>query len=680
MALKDLIRLLLRNWKWLVAIPIVLAMSIFFFTRGAKRVFVSDTTIFTGIASGYSITGSVEADFYSASTAFDNLLALINSRETKEEVALCLIAYHLMLNDVNPALLDWNSYLNFKEVLPSELRKRLAKPNFGDTYANVKNYYRANTSNEIYKLLNSDEDFYSFNALSALNSSRVGSSDIIRVEYETSDPAICKHTLELLTDVFMTRNRILREGQTESVVEYYEVEARRASERLEDIELRFLEFNESNNIINYDEQTKNISAHREILYTDYAEVEMQYVAAQSALETIEARLEQRAKTTLSSNEIIELRNRVAAISSQISDIEIFKQPNPGTTAYQQLEQLKTELTRTSGQMQENVQDYYAQTNSIGGIPSQGLLDEWVRNVILVEEGAAKLKVMDNRKQDFLNEYERMAPLGASLKGIEREIGLAEREYLTFLNSLNASRLNQQNIALTSQLKIVDPPFLPAKPKSSKRIILILVGAMGSFMCVLGILLAREFMDNSVQKPSIISKVTGLSVAGIIPLLEWNRVSTAKEEEAITQLARHLLLKVKKNNEEPFLAGFISTLEKEGKSVAIQLIIEKFARLGINVIAYKSADLTHNQLELDSNFIDLGAGGNKIVLIEFPPVSEEIFPLDLLSKLDLILLTIRSNRGWSKADQKSFENISGQTSAETEVLLTGVLPEHSEEFG
>jgi len=70
----------------------------------------------------------------------------------------------------------------------------------------------------------------------------------------------------------------------------------------------------------------------------------------------------------------------------------------------------------------------------------------------------------------------------------------------------------------------------------------------------------------------------------------------------------------------------------------------------------------------------------LVFIEFPPISEEMFPMDLLPDLDLVLLTIRSNRAWTKADQKSFETISGQISGDQEVLLTGVLPEHSEIFG
>ena len=48
----------------------------------------------------------------------------------------------------------------------------------------------------------------------------------------------------------------------------------------------------------------------------------------------------------------------------------------------------------------------------------------------------------------------MAPLGATLKRIEREINVAEKEYLSLLHSLNLSKLRQQNIELSSNIKAV----------------------------------------------------------------------------------------------------------------------------------------------------------------------------------------------------------------------------------
>ncbi|WP_210517323.1 hypothetical protein [Hymenobacter terricola] len=49
--------------------------------------YASETTIYTGIASGYSLTGNSESDYFRTSNAFDNLLSLIKSRETREQAA-----------------------------------------------------------------------------------------------------------------------------------------------------------------------------------------------------------------------------------------------------------------------------------------------------------------------------------------------------------------------------------------------------------------------------------------------------------------------------------------------------------------------------------------------------------------------------------------------------------------
>src|SRR6187200_3086813 len=89
------IRLVRKNLLWLVLFPSILAGSIFYFTRWEKKVYSSESVIYTGIASGYSLSGSTKADYFANSNAFDNLLSLINSRETRQEVALGLLARHL---------------------------------------------------------------------------------------------------------------------------------------------------------------------------------------------------------------------------------------------------------------------------------------------------------------------------------------------------------------------------------------------------------------------------------------------------------------------------------------------------------------------------------------------------------------------------------------------------------
>ena len=77
-------RLILKNWKLLLLVPLALAASVYYFTRGQKKSYTSETVIYTGIASGYTLNGNNKADFFMTNNAFDNLLSLISSRETKE--------------------------------------------------------------------------------------------------------------------------------------------------------------------------------------------------------------------------------------------------------------------------------------------------------------------------------------------------------------------------------------------------------------------------------------------------------------------------------------------------------------------------------------------------------------------------------------------------------------------
>ncbi|KEO75151.1 GumC family protein [Anditalea andensis] len=701
MELKEIRRLLLLNWKWLITVPFLLGTSILFFMlHGQKRIYESDTTLYTGIASGYSITGNAELDYYATGTAFDNLIALIDSRETKEEVAIQLLATHLTLNKEDVRYLNASSLENLREILPEALRVFLQAHDVNTTYRNVMSYYKADNRNEIYKLLNSEEAFYSFNALSNIHPSRIKDSDVIKVAYESSDPAICRHTLELLTEVFIQRNRLLREGQTNSVVDYYESEAKSAYEKLADAEQRFLAFNNQNQIINFEEQSKNISSHRESLYTDYTEVEMLYVAAISALSAIEEKLSTRSMTTLSSNELLDLRSRVTGLTSQLVDIELLGKSDASKSPSAQSIDLKADLEKTTGNIRQKLGEYYEQTHSIGGIPSQGLLDEWVKNVILVEEGAAKLEVMNKRKKDFLNEYQRMAPLGAALKQIEREIELAEKEYLSILNSLNSSRLNQQNIALTAPLKIIDPPYLPVKPKSSKIVFLVLLGSIAGFISVASVILGRELIDDTIKNPSRAAKKTGLAVAGIVPNItkRHSLTATSVEDQALSDLASQLILKsIDSPLDGPFVIGFISPLKGEGKTTVINKLKAKFGSLNIPTVSYhpKDASMAKRLTSLDtfyykrSHFAGMGlsqseknpVGGqsSKMVLVEFPPITDNIFPFNMMAGLHLIVVTVRSNREWLPSDKRAVDAVLKVANVPVEIVVTGVSEHYCEDY-
>jgi succinoglycan biosynthesis transport protein ExoP len=706
MSLSDVLRLLARKWLLLVLVPVILGVSTYFFARHLPKTYSSDTTIYTGIASGYSLAGTAQTDYNSTSNAFDNLINLIKARSTKEEVIYQLLATHLWQISQQPALLGTGAYSSLQEI-PAELRRELTGTTQSATLENVRRYALANTSNAIYQVLNSSNPTYSLAALNNLTAARIGTSDLIRLEFESYDPELCQNTLALATQVFLNQSRSLREGQTASVIEYYEAELIRAKARLAKAESDNLAFNRDNNIINYDEQSKNIAAEREALAAQLAQMNQEYAGAQAALQTINRKLGGRPLSLLSSREVIEQRKKLSRLNAAIADQQLYSQQQEAGAA-DKTKQLQAEADKTVKSMLNSVDDYYTHSTSIEGVSNKELLSEWMQDMVLVETSRAKLAVMNRRLQEFEHEYQRMAPLGATLKRIEREIDLSEKAYLTVLSSLNASKSSRQNTQLTAtQLKIIDPPNLPLAPKTSKLLLLVLLSTVGGFVFTTGLVLALGLLDKSLKTPVVAAKRIGLPVAGI--MLDTHVAPTkqlqASQQRSLDQLVRHILLKANTPPApSPFVVGIFSVQRQEGKSTLCQALAQRCHEMGVQTLAlYPDHDEINDTFDVPSLFYPSEAAAVQgwpldqliqhavpkrmsansapniqIVLIEFPALREEALPVGVLRQLNLVFLTVPATRAWRLTDHQSVEYLRAATSAPVEVVLSGVAAHHGEE--
>ena len=108
-------RLVYRNGLYLVFIPLLLAVFVFLFTLKQKKHYASSALIYTGIASGFNIeSGSADkVDYHAVNNAFDNLITIIESKQTVEEVMLRLLAKHIYKLKNQEAIPQmYNDYLN----------------------------------------------------------------------------------------------------------------------------------------------------------------------------------------------------------------------------------------------------------------------------------------------------------------------------------------------------------------------------------------------------------------------------------------------------------------------------------------------------------------------------------------------------------------------------------------
>lgn len=687
--------------KWLVLVPILLAVTIFYFTRKEKKVYASESTIYTGIASGYSLSGANKADFYSTSNAFDNLLSLIQSRETKQEVAISLLAEHLSTEKHNAEMMTWASYEELGKQVPDSIRKLLVKPTLSETRAAILKYMLSSDDNAIYELLNSKEPYYSIDALNKIESTRINSSDLVKLSYETNDPFICQRTLELLIDIFMEKYRSLREGQTTSVVDYFEAQTRKSFIKLDSVEKLFLDFNKNNDIINYYEQTKAVAGERENLYTMNHELEMDEMASGKALDKVNESIKNRVYQSIYGSEIINERQKLSDIYNKIANSEIV---NKDGSNKKELDSLRSLAATYEGNIKKSLTELNQQSNTPNGIPTKNVLDEWLRTTLAYEQSKAKLAVMDKRKKEFTEEYRKFAPLGAILKKIERQINVSEQEYLQLLHDLNQAKLSQQNTELTSKLNVVDPPFLPLKPNPSKRLILVVVGFMVGFVLVLGVIIGRAFINKTLLEPGRARKMINLPLLGIYPLLNDNPGFLRKAD---LRLLQHVLAKIDSHQDTIYL-GFISTQKGEGKSTIIDILERQLSDLGYHVekqlllsnTEYRQLgismplSLAAHQLELanehevikshDSQLMITDERGSikkkekDFILVEFPALEKMVIKPGLFPPLNHSFLVCRANRIWDNKDKDMVSIFMQTTHSQPMFILNGVETDFAEE--
>ena len=704
MNLIQLIRLILKNLKLVLTVPIVLVVLVTYLTRDQPKKYTSKTIIYTGIGTGYNLqsVSNSKFDFMRNKTAFDNLINIIESRKTYEEVALRLLSKHLALDKPYPTYISKKHYDELMKDFPDSLKKMLVVP--GDDDATFHNLYENSKSSEfnyMYKLINNDHPYYSIKAISKIQVKRISNSDLIEINFESDDPGICQQTLVLLNEVFIRNYKNIKIGETNNVVEYFEKRLKKAQEKLNAVEQRLLEFNEKNHIINYYEQTKHISKYREDIDLLYQQEMMRAAAAKASIVKIEDQLNRRNKALIKSSKLINKRQELSNITSRIAVLEV----KEDTLEETQKELLK--LYARSNEIKNDLNSVIDQMgvieNSTVGLSQKDLLSNWLDQIIKYEESTARLEIYRQKIRDLEDLYARYAPLGATMMRIERQISVSEKEYLSILKGLNDSKIMQRNIQMSTKLNIIDKPFFPVVPEPSKRKLIIIAAGFVGFVLTVFLLIVVEYFDSSIKSHENLSKLTELPTAGAFPNL-YNNNKKVDFDYVIKRtgdgIAQHIRMKAFGYENEavhkPFITVVFSTSRGDGKTTIAKYLHDTYQKNGFNVAffnyminnkvdeatsregshLYNFEDLFANDFNVDTfftNLIEQDFNEMDFIFIEIPSILHYPTPVRMMRKVHFALFVARANRPWSIAETNVLNNFKKTVleSTETECIANGV---------
>lgn len=701
-ALLNIFRFLYRIRWWLIIGPLFLTLLAIWKTRNMSRTYQTEMTVYTGVVSGYGIESEqLESQNWNIlNNTLQNIINIITSKETLKNVSLHLYARCMIYGNPNKdnTYISAEHYKQLVDITPKEVLKLIDKSSEEKTVANLMKYEKPSRDNFVYGLFNWYHPHFSYNALRNIVVKRVESSDILEISYSANDPGIVFQTLDVLNDVYVKEYKTLQFGTTNNVIKYFEAELARVGAELRGREDSLTLYNIQNRIINYDEQTKQVSALDRDYELRFQDIQLAYSNSKTAVRHLEDGLNENLKSIKNNSEFLSRLNRISDLNFSIAEMESFKIDSAQVSLNKQptqLAQLQRQLTKEEKDLKSFTSKYSDQKYTRDGYPTANFVTLWIDELLKFQKAEAQLLVMDNFKKQLDQQYSHFSPIGSTIKRQERSINFTEQSYLSILGSLNTARLRLKSLEMNSAtLKVINPPTFPLESLPTKRRSIVAGAFIGSLVFILGIFLIIELLDRTLRDRIRTERVTSGRVLGAFPRVGGLRrrlYHKACREKAAHYVANQVYGYFN-TSQSPHVVNLL-TLSINNKNLEISEELAGYWRslgVGVRVLDYqKDFNPSSREFLFAKGVQDFYQEMSEdIILVNHAPLKSSPVPSTLLRQAAVNLLLVRADSVWKDSDQILFKELNKQ-SGESPVLIclseaeqvvvenfTGMLPPYT----
>ena len=666
-----IVRFLYKIRWYLIILPLIALVVAWFSTRNMERVYDTNTTIYTGMITAYNIEGGTGAAGGNSKAQMTNLMLLITTDVTIHEVSLRLFARCMMYGNPNKDnnYISAEHYRQLSNSVPAEVKALINHNSENATYANLKAYEKPSADNYLFGLTNYHPWFGINNITAKLKVLQLNNSDIIDIGYSSNDAGIAYNTLDILNEVFARQYAQLRYGETNNVIKFFEREVARLYRILTNAEDDLIRYNVEKRIINYQEQTKMIAGLDANQKTSDNNLLIDKTTTRALMDYLERQLGDRAKIIKANKEFTDQVTDISRIQSRISNLRLMNSEGGGTGVESQLELAKAErmLQDATNNVRGLVKDIEAGTYSTEtGVKANEMISKWLDQVLLLEKTKAQESAQDVMREKLDKEILYYAPIGATVARKDRHISFIEGNYMEMLKALNAARLRQKNLQMTTAtLRVLNPPMFPMNAQPTNRMLILLGAFLLTFLLTAMYFFIIELLDRTLRDRMRSERITKVPVMGCFPkesTLRYRRFNKTIADMALRNLSKTLLPHFKEGQQN--VLNLLSTDAANGKSYIAQELENYWISIGLQV-----RRLTYDEdfLAEDSRFImakdikDICPDilPNEIAIIEYPNLDDNSIPSGLLNMGTINLMVTRANRTWKDVDQKALKELQSQ---------------------
>ncbi|MBS7564200.1 lipopolysaccharide biosynthesis protein [Mucilaginibacter sp. Bleaf8] len=500
MELSSFIKVLRRHRYTLILIPLVTVIITYFLVRNQPDSYVSDAQIATGIVDETQQAMSGNSNAVSdtkIAQQFSNLLAMIKSKRVLDQVS-----YQLMIHDLTDSK-------PFKK--PSKLLNMLnasAKTHALQVY---KNLY---SQREPLSLFNPDQKgMYSLmgsmkyddeSLLQKLSVYRSDNSDYIYVSFDSPDPILSAFVVNTLIREFITYyTSLVKENQRKAVTFYgrlLQTKQDTLDKRMEALK----NYKIKNRILNLDELARSIYGQISDYETKRQEAEKDAVSNAAAISDIDRQFDPADRRYLESSmlrinqQIVGTRNQLQALNNEYIQNGFDPSYKSSIDSLQRI--LNVQIARAS--------DKYI-VNPLSN--KQDLIRQ--KLTLEVTHDLAKNSIGSIQKElsRLNNRLNTLTPHEAVIQADESSIQIARDEYMDVLNRYNQTSLESN---FSSQLRQIQTA-MPGAAQPSKKMLLVIISGVVSFVFCVVVLFVLFYMDNSIKNPREMANATKISVLGYL---------------------------------------------------------------------------------------------------------------------------------------------------------------------
>jgi uncharacterized protein involved in exopolysaccharide biosynthesis len=635
----------------MIGLPIVAGIIAWLMTGNLDKSYDVKTTIYTGILTGYNVDAT---DTKNASVHMSNLMNVITTERTLKAVSIKLLTRCLIYGDPekNTSYITAEHFRQLQAIVPREVDALIDRDNEEKTYNNLVAYERPYANNFIYGILNYSHPYFSVPVLSEkIKVAHLDNSDLLEIGYSANDPGIAFNTLEILNEEFVKQYRDLRYGETNNVIKFFREELARLHKQLTTAEDSLIQYNIEHRIINYGEQTKQVTIMDATYQTMDNELLINSSTSRALIDFYENKLGGLAKVIRTNNEFMNKLQEISKLNTQISTREI----TPDSENDYLLNKQKDQLSRAQEDINTLAVKLSDENTSTNNISYETLVNQWLEQVVIREKTAAQIEARDVMREKLDQDFLYFSPIGATINRKERNIGFVEGNYMSIMGALNQAILRQKNLEMTAAtLKVMNPPLFPLNSSATNRRMIILATMLGAWVFVVGYFFLVELLDRTLRDKTRAQRITGQEVLGVYPQdsLRYRRYNRAIDEMAVKQISTSILPYL--NGQKQRVVNLLSTEPRDGKSHIAKNLEAYWTTMGMKVRRCTYDEDFQSETEdyvqahgIESICPDLEP--DEIAIIEYPVLKRNPLQASLLNAASINLLVTRANRTWKDTD-------------------------------